>query len=46
MRRAIEPIADKIRRGEISVFVAIAEELGAPERHDLEVVGAHRRGEP
>ena len=27
MRRAIEPIADKIRRGEISVFVAVAEEL-------------------
>jgi len=26
-RRAIEPVADKIRRGEISVFVAVAEEL-------------------
>ena len=26
-RRETEPIVDKIRRGEISVFVAVAEEL-------------------
>ena len=26
-RRKTEPIVDKIRRGEISVFVAVAEEL-------------------